>query len=58
MPSSLKKALGSLEVVDDDEDVVHPLNRHGSNASRGALRSPSAATVVWMVIGLLVLRSS
>jgi len=28
MPSSTKNLNNSLEVIDNDEDVVHPLNRH------------------------------
>src|SRR4051795_6812439 len=35
-----KERLGTLEVVDDDADVVHPLNRHGGSpsSSRGLSR--------------------
>ena len=36
---------GSLEVVDDDADVVHPLNRHGGSPSSS--RGPS-----WPLVSL------
>src|SRR5829696_904640 len=40
-----KERLGRLKVVDDDADVVHPLNRHGGSPS--SLRGPS-----WPLVSL------
>jgi len=34
-----EELLGGLEVVDDDADVVHPLNRHGGSPSSPRGRS-------------------
>ena len=40
-----KERYSSLEVVDDDADVVHPLNRHGGSPSSS--RGPS-----WPLVSL------